>query len=326
MKKLLMLFLILIVIFSNKKEIFHNTYETVETQILSQNNEKQEITNDEKLSNFQSIKIGDSKEKVISKLGIPIRIDRSEYQFKWYVYKNNREKLVMVGIGNNKVEALFTNSINSCEGERININEDMNYVKSNFIPLNYKTKGNIKFKINSNDEYDIVHKNEKYITAFYDKHNDNKIWSILIISEESEDKNKNVYGENKKKLKESFELQIVDLTNCMRYINSLENLKINEKANESATKHSLDMKENNFFDHNNLKNETPFDRMENESIDYKTAGENIAAGQINAIYAHNGWLNSIGHRKNILGNYTYIGVGVIFGGDYKTYYTENFFG
>ena len=33
-----------------------------------------------------------------------------------------------------------------------------------------------------------------------------------------------------------------------------------------------------------------------------------------------------GHRKNILGNYKYIGVGVIFGGKYKTYYTENFFG
>ena len=66
--------------------------------------------------------------------------------------------------------------------------------------------------------------------------------------------------------------------------------------------------------------------MKKENIKYNTAGENIAAGQTNSIFVHNALMNSYGHRKNILVNYKYIGVGVVFGGKYKTYYTENFFG
>ncbi|MDU2198224.1 MAG: CAP domain-containing protein, partial [Peptostreptococcaceae bacterium] len=71
--------------------------------------------------------------------------------------------------------------------------------------------------------------------------------------------------------------------------------------------------------------ETPFDRMKKEGITYISAGENIASGQFSAIYAHEALMNSKGHRKNILGNYKYIGVGVDFGGTYKIYYTENFY-
>ena len=62
--------------------------------------------------------------------------------------------------------------------------------------------------------------------------------------------------------------------------------------------------------------------MKKENIKYNTAGENIAAGQTNSIFVHNALMNSYGHRKNILGNYKYIGVGVVFGGKYKTYYAD----
>ena len=53
----------------------------------------------------------------------------------------------------------------------------------------------------------------------------------------------------------------------------------------------------NYFDHTNKENKSPFDRMEEEGINYKNAGENIAAGQSSAIYAHHAWMNSLGHRK-----------------------------
>ena len=85
------------------------------------------------------------------------------------------------------------------------------------------------------------------------------------------------------------------------------------------------MNDKNYFDHTNKENKSPFDRMEEEGINYKNAGENIAAGQSSAIYAHHAWMNSLGHRKNILGDYKYIGVGVIFGGYYNIYYTQNFY-
>ena len=161
---------------------------------------------------------------------------------------------------------------------------------------------------------------------FYDKFDKNKIWAYQIIEKNCEDEVKSIYAPKDKDIEKSFMYQIIDLTNSTRYKYKLKELDYNEKATICARKHSEDMKDNDFFDHKNLNNQTPFDRMENEGIDYLSAGENIAAGQTNSIFVHNGWMNSQGHRKNILGNYKYIGVGVVFGGKYKTYYTENFFG
>lgn len=69
----------------------------------------------------------------------------------------------------------------------------------------------------------------------------------------------------------------------------------------------------------------PFDRMEKAGIFYRAAGENIAVGYRNAVSAHEGWMNSPGHRENILGDYEYIGVGIVFGGEYQVYYTQDFY-
>lgn len=65
--------------------------------------------------------------------------------------------------------------------------------------------------------------------------------------------------------------------------------------------------------------------MSAAKVSYSTAGENIAAGQQSAIFAHEGWMNSAGHRRNILADFERLGVGVGFGGDMHTYYTENFY-
>ncbi|MEG1409907.1 MAG: CAP-associated domain-containing protein [Terrisporobacter sp.] len=331
MKKFLSVFLVILLIFCYNTNFFQEIKEIIEIKVLNENEnykmkDREKTIKVEEIDYFENIKIGDTKESVIEKLKEPVRIDNSEYNFKWYIYKNNKEKFIMIGIENKKVVALFSNNINSCESEGIDINKDINYIRENYSTLSYKTKGNVKYKITSNDEYHIIYKNRKYITAFYDKHDDNRIWAYLIIDKNSEDEVNDIYPKDKENLIKSYELEIIDLTNCTRYSNNLSPLQYSEKAKISATNHSLDMSDNNYFDHNNLKNETPFDRMEKQNINYTTAGENIAAGQTNAIFAHNGWINSLGHRKNILGNYTYIGVGVIFGGYYKTYYTENFFG
>ncbi len=289
-------------------------------------NDYNEESGEEVIYNFEKIKIGDSKDSVIQKINKPNRIDKSEYNFNWYVYNTYKENFVMVGIKSNKVVALFTNNIDSCENEGIYINKDLKYIKENYRTLKYRNKGNIRYEISYNDEYGIIYKNKKYITVFYDKFDKGKIWAYQIIEKSCEDEVKSIYPQEDKNIEESFMYQIIDLINSTRYKHNLKKLSYDEKTTICARKHSEDMKNNNFFDHENLKNETPFDRMANEGINYVNAGENIAAGQTNAIFVHNGLMNSQGHRKNILGNYKYIGVGVIFGGKYKTYYTENFFG
>ena len=85
------------------------------------------------------------------------------------------------------------------------------------------------------------------------------------------------------------------------------------------------MRDNDYFAHNNLKNQTPFDRMSSYNINYMAAAENIAGGQTSGIFAHYALMNSKGHRVNILGDYKYIGVGVVFGGSLSTYLTQNFY-
>lgn len=330
MKKIIFIFLMLSLVFFYKAGYFENTinkfYENV--QYLQKDDVDKDENNDkisEDIYNFANIKIGDTKESVIDKLGEANRIDKSEYNFKWYVYNEYKENFFMIGIEDEKVVSLFTNNINSCENENIDINKDLYYVRENFDTLKYKTKGNIRYEISSNDEYDVICTNNKYITIFYDKFDNYKIWAYEIIDKNSEDEVLSIYPKENISIEDSLMLQIIDLSNSIRYKHNLNPLSYDEKATICAKKHSEDMKNNNYFDHKNLNNETPFDRMEKEGISYTTAGENIAAGQKNAIHVTNGWMNSQGHRKNILGNYKYIGVGVVFGGNYKTYYTQDFF-
>ncbi|MGL5329950.1 MAG: CAP-associated domain-containing protein [Peptostreptococcaceae bacterium] len=277
------------------------------------------------INKFEEIRIGDSTSKVISLIGDPSRIDFSEYNFKWYVYNQYEEHFVMVGVENDNVVALYSNSINSSEITEISINDNREDVLRKYEPLEYKQKGNTRYIINSNNQYDIVKVDNKYITFFYDIYEENRICSYQIISNEAESSLRQLYPIESEELRKSFELQVIDLVNSVRYQRNLNGLDYSKKATISSIKHSDDMNQQNYFDHINKENETPFDRMKEEGIKYITAGENIAAGQTSAIYAHEAWMNSMGHRKNILGDYNNIGVGVSFGGNYKIYYTQNFY-
>lgn len=323
MKKIVFIVSILIFIF------FYNLgFKNLKNDNLNQViylNEQSNKNTEIDIFNFEKLKIGDSKKEVISLIGEPKRIDKSEYNFDWYVYNQYRENFVMVGIKNDTVVGLYSNSINNCEIENISINNNKKLVNTQYDILEYKKKGNTRYMIDSNNQYDIVKKDGKYITFFYDIYDNYRICSYQIISQESEMKLNGIYPTESKELIDSFELQVIDLANSVRYKNNLNELKYSENATKSSKKHSKDMADNNFFEHTNKKNENPFDRMKKENIVYVRAGENIAAGQTSAIYAHEAWMNSEGHRKNILGDYNNIGVGVVFGGYYKIYYTQNFY-
>ncbi len=86
------------------------------------------------------------------------------------------------------------------------------------------------------------------------------------------------------------------------------------------------MAENQYFSHTNLKGQSPFDRMEEDNIEFTTAGENLAYGQISSIFAHGGLMNSLGHRENILQeHFRNLGVGVAFNNESQPYYTKKYF-
>ncbi|CEP80194.1 CAP-associated domain-containing protein [Paraclostridium sordellii] len=317
MKKIIciLLFIVLSLGYVFINEYNENSNEYTETIILDTEN----------IKSYEDIKIGDGKESVISKIGLPDRKDLSEYGFTWYVYNRFKNNFIMVGIENEKVVGLYSNSLNSCETKGIKIGDKLDDVREKYKPIEYKKKGNIKFVVESKNQFDILLEDDKYITLFYDIHNNSKVRSYQIIDKNIENKTSDIYPVFNEQLKYSFEMQTIDLINSERDKNDLDRLTFSEKAKISSEKHSEDMKENNYFDHLNKENETPFDRMKKEDIIYSIAGENIAAGQINSVYAHEALMNSLGHRKNILGDYENVGVGVSFGGHYKIYYTQNFY-
>ena len=82
-----------------------------------------------------------------------------------------------------------------------------------------------------------------------------------------------------------------------------------------------------YFDHYSQDGRSPGNRMEAQGIDWWTCGENIDAGYYSGISAHDGWVNSAGHRANMLTSYQYLGVGFAYRSSayYGIYATEDYF-
>ncbi|WP_035508807.1 CAP domain-containing protein [Halobacillus karajensis] len=117
----------------------------------------------------------------------------------------------------------------------------------------------------------------------------------------------------------AFEKQVVELTNQEREKQGLEPLKLDTELSGVAKDKSLDMQKNDYFSHNSPTHGSPFDMMKSYGIDYRTAGENIAMGQTSPEQVVEGWMNSEGHRKNIMNpDFTHIGVGHAEDGNYWT--------
>ncbi|KGX84992.1 CAP domain-containing protein [Pontibacillus litoralis] len=124
---------------------------------------------------------------------------------------------------------------------------------------------------------------------------------------------------------DTFVKQVVDLTNKERKKQGLPKLQSFDDLAFVAKKKSEDMAENEYFAHNSPTYGTPFEMMKNFGIDYKSAAENIAAGQQSPDEVVQNWMDSAGHRKNILNkNVTHIGVGVERGGKMGIYWTQMF--
>ncbi|HDR6315971.1 TPA: serine protease [Bacillus thuringiensis] len=125
-------------------------------------------------------------------------------------------------------------------------------------------------------------------------------------------------AEEAKSLSE-FEQRVVELTNAERAKQGLPALKIDTELSKVARVKSEDMQKNNYFDHNSPTYGSPFDMMKKFGISYTSAGENIAQGQRTPEEVVQAWMNSAGHRANILNNgFTHIGVGYVESGNYWT--------
>ena len=197
----------------------------------------------------------------------------------------------MVGIKNKTVLGLYTNS----KGFEAN-------------GVNYGDVGVTNDKIN--------------IKYYFDKYENNKVHACLIAEEESR-----YWGKGyDKTIFEAQEMENFDTTNAFRANYGLNALKIDDIAIITARKHSQDMADKNYFDQTNLEGLSLWDSYINNGGKNFGSGENISAGRLLGIESFDGWLNSEGHRKNMLGNHNYLGVGFGYNksADYYYYLTQFF--
>lgn len=116
-----------------------------------------------------------------------------------------------------------------------------------------------------------------------------------------------------------FEAQVVELTNAERAKYDLAPLKAYNPLMKVARAKSQDMASNNYFSHTSPTYGSPFDQIKAAGITYRAAGENIAQGQRTPEEVVQAWMNSEGHRANILNSsFTHIGIGYVENGNYWT--------
>ena len=121
------------------------------------------------------------------------------------------------------------------------------------------------------------------------------------------------------------EKEVYELVNKVRAQYGLSQLKWADDLAAVARAHSRDMINRKFFSHDNPDGLSPFDRMKAAGISYRTAAENIAYGQKTPEAVMNAWMNSSGHRANILNaNVKEIGVGAAADSSGTIYWTQEF--
>lgn len=122
------------------------------------------------------------------------------------------------------------------------------------------------------------------------------------------------------------EQRAFELLNADRKANGLPALKLNGSLVVLAENYGRDMINRNYFSHYNPEGQSPFDRMRNYGISYRSAGENLAINN-SVEAAERAFMNSPGHRANILNSsYTEVGVGVTYDSRGSVYVVQEFIG
>ena len=147
--------------------------------------------------------------------------------------------------------------------------------------------------------------NKKYVKAIYPNSSNSNSTTTAMTTDEKE---------------------VFDLINNQRTQNGLSALKLDTETLRVARIKAQDMVDNNYFSHNSPTYGSPFQMLNSFKISYKTAGENIAGNSSNSS-AVTAWMNSSGHKANILNSsFNYTGIGVVKSSRYGKVYVQMFLG
>lgn len=184
---------------------------------------------------------------------------------------------------------------------------------------NYNRYNRIVYTVNSNNYYSPFNNiSIRFIPSYwtYENNNSQTAETKTPVKEETPTKENNTNT--------SVEMEIVNLVNIERQKEGLAPLTFSEELSKVARAKSQDMASKNYFSHTSPTYGDPFSMMKSFGIKYRTAGENIAKGYSSAQSVMRGWMNSSGHRANILNSsFGKIGVGYV-NINGTTYWTQMF--
>ncbi|MFS0836204.1 CAP domain-containing protein [Paenibacillus sp. 1P03SA] len=264
--------------------------------------------------------VGDTEADLVKRLGQPVRKDTGGGGLTWYIYNNkDYQHYLQAGIKDGQVAALYTVTGNWTDANGITpaMNEEAVRQKmSGAKAVGGSDKGAVSFESGGLN-----------VSFYFDANDSGKLIGMLVqdTSMSAAKSSSGTLSTRSDDQRTAYEKQTFDLTNAIRVRHGKSPFVWDEPIASTARKHSEDMAVNGYFDHTNKQGLSPFDRMEKDGLKYRSAAENIAAGYSGPIEVVNGWMNSTGHRKNIMGDTTRLGVGVYFGGSMNVYYTQNFY-
>lgn len=260
---------------------------------------------------LKGVGLGVEVDELIRMIGEPERIDPTTHIYDWYIY-NDQGLHWRYAVADNKVVGLFSNSAGVFSGGR-EIEIGVSH-RGDISRLSELTQSESFFREVIEDGY-ILESN-------FDILGYGHIDVVETITIKHLDYARAPRSDlDMDEISKAQERGNFDLTNAFRHKHGVPLLQWSELAYRSAYKHSKDMYERNYFSHTSPEGLSSSARMKAEGINYSSTGENIASGYSGDIQVYMGWLNSEGHRRNMLNSrFTNLGVGI-----YKKQYTQNFY-
>ncbi len=292
------------------------------------------------------VKLGDSSSQVLAVLGEPQRKDPSHIGVTWWIYKTNLERYIQVGIQNDRVVTLYSNGSGwNFDGIGMGMTPQTIQAKWGAPLSSIQVTDDVSIRGNAFNEHVLYKKGEQMVMLYLDLYQQNQVRGIRISApdlfvktipagysyqyyESAELSLPSLTEDQLRQVETAYEKQVWDLTNVIRNRAGLPLLEYNDQVAQIARSHSLDMYQNQFFDHRSPTTGEPGDRLRNSSLPLGSFSENIAAGYLDGIDAMEGWMNSKGHRDNILNHFAdQMGVGIVLKENqmFRNYFTQNFY-
>ncbi|MBM7680106.1 uncharacterized protein YkwD [Pullulanibacillus pueri] len=283
--------------------------------------------------------IGVSADQIKKNLGEPERVDPTAYGYDWWIYgSDSQKKYLQIGIEDNKVVTIFALG-DELPTQPFKINEDASNIfkkvtLQDTLSLNYKqAQVEIEFEEDEMMVKPLIKFGDYYVQLYFDHFTNRLIgvryWTSDILikqrpytivyrghldtpSPPSEDQWKDI--------QQAESQETLEISNIFRKNHNLKPLQWDDNVAQAAYLHSKEMNDKNYFSHDSEAEGNLGDRLNAQGVQFQVAGENIAHNYTDGISAVMGWINSEGHRKNLLDKrFTQLGVGV-----YQKYYTQDF--